>query len=252
MKIGVVSLFPKAFDYLLDSKCSGLVGEKLVLEDNFFIEDLREQGEGRHKVVDAPPYGGGDGMILKAPPLESAFHSLASRMKVDLKKARKIYFDPKGYSWTQKKAEELTEESKKDKDFSLILLCGRYGGADQRFLDEYIDESISVGRFVLNGGELPALCFLESFIRIQPETLGNSDSALVDSFSKGLKGGLEAPVYTRPSEWKGREIPPLFMSGHHEKIEKERLRLSQEATKSWFEAEIKGLEEHLKGFLESN
>jgi len=255
MKIGVVSLFPEAFEYLLDSKKSGLVGDKLKLNENFFIEDLRTHGEGKHQVVDAPPFGGGDGMIFKAQPLEEAFISLSDKMGLSLKKAHKIFLDPKGKSWTQKKAEALVKSDKNQEEdgggLNLILLCGRYGGVDQRFLDEFIDESISVGRFILNGGELPALCLLESVVRILPQTLGNKESILNDSFSSGLNGGLEPSTYTRPQIWKGREIPLVYVSGHHEKIKNERSLASLKATKSWFEAEISELKEHLKAFLDS-
>ena len=254
MKIGVVTLFPKAFDYILDAKKSGLVGETLSSGKNFFLEDLRDFGEGRHKVVDAPPYGGSDGMIFKPEPLERAFESLADKMHVDLDKAYKVYLDPKGKSWTQKQAESLIyrdqEGQKKGEELSLILLCGRYGGVDQRFLDIYINESISLGRFILNGGELPALCLLESLVRIMPKTLKNSDSVEYDSFSCGLSGGLEPKLYTRPQTWKDLEVPSILLSGHHENIEKNRRMESLKLTESWFEREMQDLVAHFERFKE--
>ena len=237
MKIGVVTLFPKSFEYLLDSKKSGVVGEVLKLNEGLFVEDLREHGEGRHKVVDSLPYGGGDGMLFRPEPLEAAFLSLSEKMDVSLKKAHKVFLDPKGCSWFQKKAEDWVEKDLK-KELNLILLCGRYAGVDQRFLDTYINESISIGGFILNGGELPALCLIESLVRLLPNTLGNSDSADYDSFSKGLKGGLEPEVFTRPQVWKGQEVPPVLLSGDHEKIKQYRQENSSKLTKMWFEKEI--------------
>lgn len=247
MKIGVVTLFPEAFEYLLDSKKSGLVGESLKLNKDFFIEDLREHGEGKHKVVDSPPYGGGDGMLFKPEPLEEAFLSLSKKMGTSLDQAQKVFLDPKGRSWSQLRAEELSEKDLKE-ELNLILLCGRYGGVDQRFLDTYIDESVSVGRFILNGGELPALCVIESLVRLKPSTLGNSDSVLYDSFSKGLKGGLEPEVFTRPQVWKDREIPPVLLSGHHENIGKYRQERSSKLTRMWFKQELSDLKEQFGAF----
>jgi tRNA (guanine37-N1)-methyltransferase len=133
----------------------------------------------------------------------------------------------------------------------LILLCGRYGGVDQRFIDQYIDECISFGRFVLNGGELPALSYLESILRVLPKTLGNQNSALNDSFSSGLSGGLEAPSYSRPSEWEEAPVPEFLVSGDHKRIEDSKLDLSKKMTLKWYEVEIETLKAELSEVLNS-
>ena len=252
MKIGVVSLFPGAFDYLLDSKKSGLVGELLKLNDNFFIEDLRYYGLGRHQVVDSSPYGGGDGMIFRPEPLEEAFVSLSKKMGVDLDQSHKIYFTPVGTTWTQKSVEALlSKHQKQPESFNLILLCGRYGGVDQRFIDQYINECISLGRFILNGGELPALSYLESILRVLPKTLGNQNSALNDSFSSGLEGALEPASYSRPSEWSDEKVPEVLVSGDHKRIKEFKLNLSKKLTLNWYENEIKTLKAELADVMNS-
>lgn len=248
MKIGVVTLFPRAFDYILEPERSGLVGKVCSESVSFYVEDLRAHGQGKHKVVDDAPYGGGDGMVLKPEPLKLAFDSLSAQMGTPLNKIKKIFLDPKGELWSQKKAEQtvhdLSLKSEKAQG-SLILLCGRYAGVDQRFIDTYVDESVSLGPFILNGGELPALCVIESLLRLVPEVLGNPQSYKKDSFSQGLDHLIEPPVYTRPQNWNECAVPEVLTSGDHKKIKEFERSLSLKSSKSWFLKAIKLFEEGL-------
>ena len=248
MKIGVVTLFPMAFDYILESERSGLVGKVSSDKFSFYVEDLRVHGQGKHKVVDDSPYGGGDGMVLKPEPLQSAFEGLSKKMSLPLEKIKKIFLDPKGELWTQNKAEQIMTALASDSESSpegLILLCGRYAGVDERFLSAFIDERVSLGPFILNGGELPALCVIESILRLIPETLGNPSSSKKDSFSEGLGYLVEPPAYTRPQNWNDREVPEILTSGDHKKIREFEHSLSVKNSKLWFLKAIKLFEEGL-------
>lgn len=234
LKIGVITLFPEKFDQLE----SGLTGK--AFKDNrvsLFLENLREHGEGAHKVVDDTPYGGGDGMILKAEPIEQALKSLLKKMSESIENTRRIYMCPSGDLWTQPRAEEMAIKASNESAKSLIFLCGRYGGVDERVLKKYFKERISVGPYILNGGETATLCVLESFIRLLPGVLGNSESGVMDSFSHG--SGLEAPSYTRPREWSDDFVPDVLLSGDHKKIEDFRLEESFFRTRLWVKKAIK-------------
>lgn len=241
LKIGVVSLFPEAFVFLKDKEKSGLVGRAF---DEGKVElhtaDLRQFGEGKHQVVDDMPYGGGDGMVLKPAPLKAAIDDLTSKMKSTYKNTRIVFMTPAGKLWTQSRAENWAEEVASSGE-SLILVCGRYAGFDQRLIDYYGGSEISIGPFILNGGELPALCVIESLTRLIPGVLGNSESALKDSFSKGTGGKLESPSYTRPQDWEGVQVPEVLTRGNHKAVERYRKEVSEKRTAEWREETKKSL-----------
>lgn len=241
MKIGVVTLFPKAFEGLQDKEVSGLVGRAFEeAKINFHIEDLRPHGEGKHQVVDDTPYGGGDGMVLKAGPLSSAIEAALKALELKTPEVKLVFLSPSGSLWTQKKAEDWAENFKNEESSlkGLILVCGRYAGFDQRVVEAFSGEELSIGPYVLNGGELPALCVLETLIRLLPGVLGNKDSAPKDSFSRGHDGALEPPSYTKPQDWRGQRVPEVLLSGDHLRIEKYRKEVSDQKTVEW-EKEMK-------------
>lgn len=205
MKIAVISLFPEIFNNLY-----GLIQ---TARDNEIIQlniiDLRNFGLGKHKKVDDQVYGGSDGMLLIPEVLQSAVESV--KVNPEFKKAKVIALTPKGKRWTQQMAESWSQDPNPK-----ILICGRYAGFDQRFLNSTCDEEISIGDFILNGGEVAALAIIESVGRLLPEVLGNTQSAAEDSFSQG--GLLEAPQYTRPSNWHDLMVPEILTSGNHKLI----------------------------------
>lgn len=235
MKFAVVTLFPKAFEGLQSKEVSGLVGRAFEESKIFFhIEDLRPHGEGKHQVVDDSPYGGGDGMVLKAEPLSLAIEAASKALKLSSSEVKLVFLTPSGSLWTQKKAENWVEELKAPEGVKgLILVCGRYAGFDQRVVEALSGEEVSIGPYVLNGGELPALCILETLTRLLPGVLGNKDSAPKDSFSQGHEGAIEPPSYTKPREWRGQRVPEVLLSGDHLKIEKYRKEVSGQKTVEW-------------------
>jgi len=170
--------------------------------------NLRDFASDRHRTVDDYPYGGGSGMVLKPEPLGRAIESLK---KATEHPVRVLLMTPQGVPLTQNMCERLSLER------HLIVLCGRYKGIDERVVEAYVDEEISIGDYVLSGGELPALVLLEGIVRLIPGVLHDADSALRDSFTDGL---LDAPQYTRPAEWEGRRVPEVLLSGDPKKIER--------------------------------
>jgi len=201
MKFTVISLFPKLIESyfsegLVSSACAKGLLSVDTLNPRTFTSDV-------HGTVDDRAFGGGDGMVMKAEPLAAAVDSLGD--------ARVVVLSPQGRVWNQEIAREYA-----DQGGHVALVCGRYAGIDQRFIAEYADDEISIGDFVLNGGELAALTVIESTARLIPGVLGNRESAEKDSFSDGL---LEAPQFTRPREWKGRPVPAPLLSGNHAEIE---------------------------------
>jgi tRNA (guanine37-N1)-methyltransferase len=169
--------------------------------------NLRDFACDRHRTVDDYPYGGGSGMLLKPEPLFRAVEALKNAAEQPV---RVILLTPQGVPLTQNTCERLSLER------HLILLCGRYKGVDERVVDALVDEEVSVGDYVLSGGELPALVLLDGLVRLLPGVLSDADSALRDSFTDGL---LDAPRYTRPAEWQGRRVPDVLLSGDPKKID---------------------------------
>jgi len=217
MKIDILTLFPEMFKGALESSILKRAQEKAVFECD--LVDFREYAENKHKKVDDYPYGGGQGMVLTAQPIVDAIEDLQTRAKT---KARVILLCPQGETYTQKKAEQLAEEE------HLIMVCGHYEGYDER-IRSYVTDEISIGDFVLTGGEIGALTIMDSVVRLLPDSLGNEASAVEDSFSTGL---LEHPQYTRPANFRGMEVPEVLLQGHHAKIDEWR---RKEALRRTFE-----------------
>lgn len=238
MKFGVITLFPDAFSLIQKKKTAGLIGK--AFEDGkaeLFIEDLRESGIGKHQVVDDSPYGGGDGMVLKPEPIKEALDKVLVKMKLTRCEVKTVYTCPSGDLWTQPRAEEWAGDSDLK---GLVILCGRYAGADARAVETLFDEKVSLGPFVLNGGETPALCVVETLVRVLPDVLGNKASVLMDSFSSGL-GAVEAAPYTKPQIWGEYAVPEVLLSGDHKRIEAYRKEESSKRTASWKERSLEAL-----------
>ena len=212
MKFDVLTLFPEMFKSL-DESIIGRAVEKGLIEINLI--NIRDFSKNKHKKVDDTPYGGGAGMVLMPDVVYDAYSSVKDE------NAKVIYLSPQGKVLNQNKVKELSKEN------HLILLCGHYEGIDQRVLDEIVDEEISIGDYVLTGGELPAMVLIDSVSRYVEGVL-SEDSTKEESFSNNL---LEYPQYTRPEEFKGRKVPEVLISGHHENIKKWREQKSLEVTK---------------------
>lgn len=214
MKIDVMTLFPRMFEGPMTESIIGkaIENEKLSLN----VVNFRDYSDNKHNHVDDYPYGGGAGMLLKAQPIFDAYDEIQE--KAPETKKRVILLDPAGEPFNQKKAEELAEAE------HLVFICGHYEGYDERIRTLVTDE-ISLGDYVLTGGELGAMVVIDATVRLLPEVLGNEESAETDSFSTGL---LEHPQYTRPASYRGMDVPEVLMSGNHKRIaewkEKESLR----------------------------
>ena len=213
MKFDVLTLFPEMFEPVKQS-ILGRAEEKEKLEINLI--NIRDFSKDIHKHVDDTPYGGGKGMVIKPDVVYDAYNSIK-----DKENAKCIYMSPQGKVLNQKKCIELSKEE------HLIILCGHYEGIDQRVLDKIVDEEISIGDYVLTGGELPAMCLIDSVSRYIPGVLseGSTDE---ESFSNGNL--LEYPQYTRPEEFEGMKVPEVLISGNHKKIAEWRKEKSLEIT----------------------
>lgn len=209
MWFGVVSLFPEMFRTATESGVLGRAVASRVLSLEVF--NPRDFTTDRHRTVDDRPYGGGPGMLMKVEPLRQAI--VAARDKAG-PAARVIYLSPQGQRLDHDKARELAGHE------GLVLVAGRYEGVDERLLDSEIDEELSIGDYVLSGGELPAMVVIDAVARLLPGTLGHAASAEEDSFAGGL---LDCPQYTRPEEFEGRRVPEVLLSGDHERIRRWRL-----------------------------
>lgn len=216
MKIDVVTLFPEMFDGPLGHSIVSRAIDKGIVEVNRV--NFRQFGKGKHQVVDDTPYGGGAGMLLKPEPLFDAMESIEERSPET--KKRIILMDPAGKPFNQAMAEEFSEEE------HLVFLCGHYEGYDERIRSLVTDE-VSLGDYVLTGGELAAMVMIDASVRLLPNVLGNAESAQTDSHSSGL---LEHPHYTRPAEYKGMGVPDVLMSGNHAKIDEWRHKESLKRT----------------------
>lgn len=205
MKIQVITLFPEMFGGVLSSSMLWKAQDKKLLE--YELINLRNFGLGPRKIVDDAPYGGGDGMLLKPEPLVAAIESAKSSMAG--KQTSVVLLTPRGKKYTQAKARELAKLE------NLILVCGRYEGYDER-VTNFVDQQISIGDYVLTGGELPAMVLLDSVTRLVPGVLGGDTSAEKESFSDG--DILEHPHYTRPEVFKGMQVPKVLLSGDHAAI----------------------------------
>lgn len=219
-KAKIITLFPDAFP--------GVLGESLTgkaLQDGLWqLEtiDLRPFGEGRHKNVDDTPAGGGAGMVLRADVLDRALGQAAGNTPDDRNRWPVIYMSPRGKPLTQALAQQLAKAD------GITILCGRFEGVDERIIDHHRIQEISLGDFVLTGGEIAAQALIDATVRLIPRVLGNHASVDEESFSDHL---LEHPHYTKPATWKGRDIPDILLSGHHGKISDWRRDMAERLTK---------------------
>ena len=205
-KIQVITLFPEMFDGVLNTSMLWKAQQQSAVE--FSMVNLRDFGIGPRQQVDDTPYGGGDGMLLKPEPL---FAAVAKAKQAD-PTAKVLLMTPRGQRWRQSLAQEWA-----DADQGYIFICGRYEGYDERIVT-LVDEQVSVGDYVLTGGELPAMTIIDSIVRLIPGVLGGEMSAEIESFSDGET--LEFPQYTKPSEFNGLEVPKVLLSGNHAEIAK--------------------------------
>ena len=215
MKIQIISIFPDMFEEVLNT--SMLNKAQQIGAVNFEYINLRDFGLGPRKQVDDTPYGGGDGMLLMIEPLVKAVEYAKSKDKL----ARVVLMTPRGKTWVQADAKRYAKQST-----GLIFVCARYEGYDERIVD-FIDEQISIGDYVLTGGELPAMIMIDSIVRLLPNVLGGENSAEVESFSDGET--LEYPQYTRPENYKNLKVPQVLLSGNHSDIAIWRINNSKKA-----------------------
>ena len=206
MKIQIITLFPEMFEQVLNNSMMWKAQNQGVV--SFSLINLRDFGIGPRKTVDDTPYGGGDGMLLKPEPLFAAVEFA----KKSSPNARVIAMTPSETVWDQQLAQNYAESSQ-----DLIILCGRYEGFDARIF-EIVDEKISIGKFVLTGGELPAMILIDSVVRLIPGVLGGEKSAEIESYSDG--DNLEFPQFTRPADFRGMKVPEVLLNGHHAEIDK--------------------------------
>lgn len=206
MRIDVLTLFPEMFAGVLGSSILAKAAEKSAV--NYNVVNFRGYADNKHATVDDYPYGGGAGMVLKPQPIFDAVASL--REQAGNKNAKVILLCPQGERFDQRKAEELAQED------HLIFICGHYEGYDERIRENIVTDEISIGDYVLTGGELGAMVVIDSVVRLLPEVLGNQESHMKDSFSTGL---LEHPHYTRPADFRGMKVPDVLLSGNHKLIE---------------------------------
>ena len=207
MTVDIISIFPGMFEGPFRESIIRRAQERNLVR--IWVHNLRDYAEGKHQQVDDYPFGGGAGMILKPEPLFRAIHSLIDRYPSE--KPWIIFPTPQGKPFNQDRARELSKKK------HLIFICGHYKGVDQRVRDRFVDEEISVGDYVLSGGELPVMMIVDSLVRLIPGALGDSDSADSDSCEHGM---LDCPYYTRPEEIEGMRVPDVLISGHHANIER--------------------------------
>jgi tRNA (guanine37-N1)-methyltransferase len=219
VRIDVITAFPKTFAGFLDESILKRAIQKNAVRITF--HDIRDYAADKHQQVDDYPYGGGPGMILKPEPIFRCIEDVLEKRGAD--KTRITLLTPAGEQYDQKKAVEISLRD------SLILLCGHYKGIDQRVIDELVDEEISIGDYVLTGGELAAMVVIDSVVRLLPGVIGDIDSAITDSFQTGL---LDHPHYTRPEVFRGRRVPDVLLSGNHRKIEAWRQEKALSVTKA--------------------
>lgn len=217
MNFHVLTLFPDMIRDGFQTSITGRAMEKGLL--TMEAVNIRDFSVNKHNRVDDYPYGGGAGMVMQAEPVYLAYRSVADRLE---KKPRVLYMTPQGRVFNQRMAEELAEEE------DLIFLCGHYEGIDERVLEEIVTDEVSIGDYVLTGGELPALVMMDAVSRLLDGVLHNDESAEFDSFHDNL---LEYPQYSRPEEWRGKKVPPILLSGHHVNVEKWRREQSLLRTK---------------------
>ncbi len=216
MRIDIISSLPSLFEsFFASSILNRAIVNKIV---KIKIHDLRDYSENKHKKIDDYSYGGEAGMVLKIEPIAKCIQNLKKKRKYDTI----IYMTPDGDMLNQKKCNELSQKK------NIIILCGRYKGVDQRVRDLFIDQEISIGNYVLSGGEIPAAALCDSIIRLIPGVMNNESSALFDSFQDDL---IAPPIYTRPEDWNGNKVPYVLLSGNSKKIKEWNEEQSRKLTK---------------------
>lgn len=242
LQVDVITLFPEMFDAVRRSGVTGRAAERGVYE--LVLWNPRAFTSDNYRTVDDRPYGGGPGMVMLAEPLEKAIAAAKARQaRAGAGQSRVVYLSPQGRLLDQGLVERLTYLS------GLVLLAGRYEGVDERLLAREVDEEISIGDYVLSGGELPAMVLIDAVVRQLPGVLGDPESASQDSFADGL---LDCPHYTRPENYRGEAVPAVLLSGHHAQIS--RWRLKQALGRTWLRRpdilERRGLSEEERSLLE--
>lgn len=215
MNIDILTLFPEMYEGFLGTSIIGRAREKGILNINLI--NIRDFADNKHKQADDYPYGGGPGMVMSPQPLFDAFYHTLDKAP----EAKVIYFTPQGKTLKQDMVKKYADTS------HLILLCGHYEGIDQRVIDRFVHEELSIGDYVLTGGELPSMVFIDCISRLVPDVLGSPLSVEDESFSGGL---LEYPHYTRPQTYEGYNVPEVLLSGHHGNIDKWRRKESLKNT----------------------
>lgn len=232
LRIDVLTIFPGLFENFLHESMLGIAQENGCVA--IALHDLRNWATDRHRTVDDTPYGGGPGMVMKPEPLVAAIEALAggrdasaaeSKDLESRRHAKVILLSPQGQKFDQACAERLSRES------HLVLVCGRYEGVDQRVIELAVDEEISIGDYVLCGGEIPAMVLIEAVTRLIPGVLGNAESLETESFRAGPLKLLEGPQYTRPAEFRGYVVPEVLRSGDHGAIRRWREEQARQRTK---------------------
>jgi len=203
VNFNILTIFPEIFEVFNVGVISKSINKKMISINAF---DIRKNSINKHNQIDSKPYGGGEGMVMMAEPIVKTLSEIDKR-----KLGHVIYLSPQGERLTQKKVVSLANKK------NLTLICGRYEGVDQRVIDKYVDEEISIGDFVLSGGEHAAICLIDAVSRHIPGVLGNKDSYLKDTFSDGL---LKGNVYTKPEIFESMQVPEVLLSGNHKEIEK--------------------------------
>jgi tRNA (guanine37-N1)-methyltransferase len=219
LRIDVITIFPGLFEAFLAESMVGIARREGQLDVS--VHDLRGWAGDRHHVVDDAPYGGGPGMVMKPEPLVAAIEALAGPKGPD-REARVVLMSPQGRLLSQQRLSELAGEAR------LVLVCGRYEGVDQRAIDLAVDEEISIGDYVLSGGEVPAMALIEGVARLLPGVLGNPESLAAESFQAGM---LEGPQYTRPAVFRGLEVPQVLRSGDHGAVARWRAERARDLTR---------------------
>lgn len=215
MRIDIVTIFPEMFEGVIGTSIIGRARQQGLVEINLI--DFREYSTNKHNTVDDTPYGGGGGMVLKPEPIFGAVEALTGQQS----RPRVILTCPQGEVYSQQKAMDFAAEE------HLVIIAGHYEGYDERIREYLVTDEISVGDYVLTGGELPAMIIVDSVTRLLPGVLGNETSAVLDSFREGL---LEYPHYTRPAEFRGWKVPDVLLSGHHGNVERWRRKESLRRT----------------------
>lgn len=209
MRFDVLTLFPELFAPLLSSGITRRAYESGQVQVQ--LHNPRDFAEGNYRRVDDRPFGGGPGMVMMAEPLSRCLRQAQAQRGA---RAPVLLFSPLGQPLNHAQVERWAASE------GAVLVCGRYEGLDQRFIDTHVDEQISLGDFVLSGGEIAAMALLDAVARLQPGVLGDADSHALDSFNPALDGLLDCPHYTRPETWEGQGVPAVLLSGHHGQIER--------------------------------